>query len=98
MPSPPFAILMPERPAALSTVILLEAPAASLVHRGVLLACVAFFGMASYTALALGAGGPKLMSSMVGKIITRRMGFLLAALAIQFLFNRLKGERSMYVR
>ena len=38
------------------------------------------------------------MSPLAEKIITRLMGLLLAALAVQFLFNRLKGEGGLYMR
>jgi multiple antibiotic resistance protein len=85
-------------PAAISTVILLEAQAASWAHRGVLLACVVLVGLASYITLALGASGAKWISPLAEKIITRLMGLLLAALAVQFLFNGLKGEAGLFVR
>jgi multiple antibiotic resistance protein len=38
------------------------------------------------------------MSPLAEKIITRLMGLLLTALAIQFLFNGLKGEGGSFVR
>jgi small neutral amino acid transporter SnatA (MarC family) len=67
-------------------------------YRGILLACVALVGLASYAILALGASGAKWMSPLAEKIITRLMGLLLAALAVQFLFNGLKGEGGLYMR
>ncbi len=88
----PLAIPMLAGPAAISTVILLEAQAISWAQRGMLLACVALVGLASYVTLALGATGAKWISPIAEKIITRLMGLLLAALAVQFLFNGLKGE------
>lgn len=91
----PLAIPMLAGPAAISTVILLEAQAISWAQRGVLLACVALVGLASYITLALGASGAKWMSPIAEKIITRLMGLLLAALAVQFLFNGLKGEHGL---
>ena len=94
----PLAVPMLAGPAAISTVILLDAQAASWAHRGVLLACVALVGLASYMTLALGASGAKWMSPLAEKIITRLMGLFLAALAIQFLFNGLKGEGGLFVR
>jgi multiple antibiotic resistance protein len=48
--------------------------------------------------LAVGASGAKWMSPLAEKIITRLMGLLLAALAVQFLFNGLKGEGGLFVR
>jgi multiple antibiotic resistance protein len=94
----PLAIPMLAGPAAISTVILLEAQAASWTQRGVLLACLVAVGLASYITLALGATGAKWLSPIAEKIITRLMGLLLAALAVQFLFNGLKGEGGLFVR
>jgi multiple antibiotic resistance protein len=94
----PLAVPMLAGPAAISTVILLDGQAPSWAHRGVLLACVALVGLASYITLALGASGAKWMSPLAEKIITRLMGLLLAALAVQFLFNGLKGEGGLFVR
>jgi len=94
----PLAVPMLAGPAAISTVILLDAQATSWAYRGVLLACVALVGLASYLILALGASGARWISPLAEKIITRLMGLLLAALAIQFLFNGLKGEGGLFVR
>ena len=94
----PLAIPMLAGPAAISTVILLEAQAISWAQRGVLLACVVLVGLASYITLALGATGAKWMSPLAEKIMTRLMGLLLAALAVQFLFNGLKGEQGLLGR
>jgi MarC family membrane protein len=94
----PLAVPMLAGPAAISTVILLDAQAVSWSQRGVLLGCVALVGLASYITLAVGASGAKWMSPIAEKIITRLMGLLLAALAVQFLFNGLKGEAGLFVR
>jgi multiple antibiotic resistance protein len=94
----PLAVPMLAGPAAISTTILLDAQATSWLYRGILLACVGLVGLASYGILALGASGAKWMSPLAEKIITRLMGLLLAALAIQFLFNGLKGEGGLFVR
>jgi multiple antibiotic resistance protein len=94
----PLAVPMLAGPAAISTVILLDGQAISWTHRSVLLACVALVGLASYVTLALGASGAKWMSPLADKIITRLMGLLLAALAVQFLFNGLNGAGGVFVR
>ncbi|MFO0707094.1 MAG: MarC family protein [Nitrospira sp.] len=88
----PLAIPMLAGPAAISTVILLDAQATDWTQRAVLLACVAVVGLASYTILAVGATGAKWLTPMAEKIMTRLMGLLLAALAVQFLFNGLKSD------
>jgi len=94
----PLAVPMLAGPAAISTVILLEGQAASWTHRGILLACVGLVGLASYVTLALGASGARWISPLAEKIVARLMGLLLAALAIQFLFNGLKSEGGFFVR
>jgi len=94
----PLAVPMLAGPAAISTVILLEAQAVSWAQRVVLLSCVVLVGLASYVTLALGASGAKWISPLAEKIITRLMGLLLAALAVQFLFNGLKGEYGLLGR
>ena len=94
----PLAVPMLAGPAAISTIILLDAQAVSWLYRGILLACVGLVGLASYGILALGASGARWMSPLAEKIITRLMGLLLAALAIQFLFNGLKGAGGLFVR
>ena len=48
--------------------------------------------------LALGAFGAKWMSPLAEKITTRLMGLLLAALAVQFLFNGFKSEQELLRR
>ena len=94
----PLAIPMLAGPAAISTVILLEAQATTWAQRGILLACLAAVGLASYIIFALGARGAMWLSPIAEKIITRLMGLLLAALAVQFLFNGLKGEGGLLGR
>ena len=94
----PLAVPMLAGPAAISTTILLDAQAPSWLYRGILLSCVGLVGLASYGILALGASGAKWMSPLAEKIITRLMGLLLAALAVQFLLNGLKGEGGLFVR
>jgi len=94
----PLAVPMLAGPAAISTVILLDAQAATWSHRGVLLACLVLVGLASYGVFAIGATGAKWLSPIAERIIARLMGLLLAALAVQFLFNGLKSEGGLFVR
>ena len=89
----PLAIPMMAGPGAISAVILLESQAADWTQRGVLLGCIVAIGIVSYMTLALAArGAAHWLSPIAEKIITRLMGLLLAALAIQFIFNALKKE------
>ena len=83
----PLAIPMMAGPAAISSVILLGAQAEGWIHRAILLGCVAAVGIVSYLILALAARGTQWLSPIAEKILTRVMGLLLAALAVQFIFN-----------
>ncbi|GMV49159.1 NAAT family transporter [Nitrospirales bacterium NOB] len=91
----PLAVPMLAGPAAISTVILLETQARTLALRAVLLGCLVLVGIASYSILAIGARGAKWLNPIADKIISRLMGLLLAALAVQFMMNGLTGEQGL---
>lgn len=89
----PLAIPMMAGPGAISAVILLESQATDWRQRGVLVGCIVAIGIVSYVTLAVaGRGASHWLGPIAEKIITRLMGLLLAALAIQFIFNALKAE------
>lgn len=94
----PLAVPMLAGPAAISTVILLEAQATSFTQRAILLACLVLVGLASYIILGLGARGAQWLNPIVERIITRLMGLLLAALAVQFMFNALQANNGLLHR
>jgi multiple antibiotic resistance protein len=94
----PLAVPMLAGPAAISTVILLEAQARTLMQRGVLLACLVLVGLASYIILAIGATGARWLNPIAEKLISRLMGLLLAALAIQFMLNAFQSEGNVLGR
>ena len=95
----PLAIPMMAGPGAISAVILLESQTTDWTQLGVLLACVVAVGLVSYVTLAVAArGAAHWLSPIAERIITRLMGLLLAALAIQFIFNALKAEGGLLVR
>jgi len=86
----PLAVPMLAGPAAISTVVLLEAQAKSLAERVALLGCLVLIGLASYSILAIAARGAKWLNPIAERIISRLMGLLLSALAVQFMFNGLR--------
>jgi multiple antibiotic resistance protein len=94
----PLAVPMLAGPAAISTVILLEAQARTMTQRGVLLACLVLVGLASYIILAIGATGAKWLNPIAEKIISRLMGLLLSALAVQFMLNAFKTDEGLLGR
>jgi multiple antibiotic resistance protein len=95
----PLAIPMMAGPGAISAVILLESQTTDWIQRSVLLGSIGAIGFVSYVILALaGRGGSSWLGPIAEKIITRLMGLLLAALAIQFMFNALKSEQGLLDR
>ena len=62
------------------------------------MACVVLVDLASYVTVALGTSGAKWMNLLAEKIMTLMMGLLPAALAVQFLFNGMKGEQGLLGR
>ena len=91
----PLAIPMLAGPAAISTVILLETQATTFMLHVVLLGCLVLIGLASYIILAIGARSAKWLNPIAEKIISRLMGLLLAALAVQFMVNALTGDQGL---
>lgn len=94
----PLAMPMLAGPGALSTVILLNSQAQSWAQRVVLLVCLVAVGIASYITLALAGRGAHWLGPIAEKIITRLMGLLLAAVAIQFILNAIKAEGGLFPR
>lgn len=94
----PLAMPMLAGPGAISTVILLEAQAGDWLQRVVLLACLSLIGLASYIVLAVAGRGARWLSPIALKIVTRLMGLVLAAVAVQFIFNALKGPGGLLDR
>jgi multiple antibiotic resistance protein len=88
----PLAMPMLAGPGALSTMILLNTQAPSWAHRSILYSCLAAVGVACYLTFNIAGRGAHWLSPIAIKIITRLMGLLLAAVAIQFIFNAIKGE------
>lgn len=92
----PLAMPMLAGPGAISTVILLDAQTDGLGQRVVLLACLVAVGLASYSTFALASHGARWLGPIAEKIITRFMGLLLAALAVQFMINALRAEGGLF--
>jgi len=83
----PLAMPMLAGPGALSAVILLNAQAPDWAYRTALIGCVLAVGAASYLTLALASRGAHWLNPIAERIITRLMGLLLAAVAVQFILN-----------
>jgi len=87
----PLAIPMLAGPGAISTAILLQNQAVGVAKHAVLYASIVAVSFASYLIFRISARGAQWLNPMAIKIVTRIMGLLLAAVAIQFLINGLKA-------
>ena len=85
----PLAVPMLAGPGAITTTILMRNRAENAFHVLVLLAAIVVVGYISYVILKLAARGSQWLSPIAIKIITRLMGLLLAAVAVQFILNAL---------
>lgn len=94
----PLAMPMLAGPGALSTMILLDTQAQTWAHRAILYSCLAAVGIASYVTFMVVGRGAHWLSPIAIKIIARLMGLLLVAVAIQFIFNAIKGEGGLLTR
>jgi multiple antibiotic resistance protein len=94
----PLAMPMLAGPGAISTVILLDAQAQTFTQQIILFICLGAVGLLSYLTFALAGQGARWLGPIAEKIITRLMGLLLAAVAIQFIFNAVKSEGGLLSR
>lgn len=90
----PLAVPMLAGPGAISTAIVLQTQAQGVAQHVALYSCIVAVALASYVIFRLSAHGAKRLNPMAIKIITRIMGLLLAAVAVQFMINGLKGVRA----
>lgn len=90
----PLAVPMLAGPGAITTAILLENQAQGVDQKAALYLCIVAVFAAGYGIFRLAAhGGKWLRNPIAQKIITRVMGLLLAAIAMQFLLDALKAQR-----
>jgi multiple antibiotic resistance protein len=79
-------------PGAISTAIVLEHQADNLAKQVALAGAIIVVSLGSYLTLRFAAQGARWLNPIAMRIVTRVMGLLLAAVAIQFLIN---GVRSL---
>lgn len=89
----PLAMPLLAGPGAISTVILLEARAQGLPQEVALLFCIGAVCAASYVVLRLASHGAAWVSPIAMRIVTRIMGLLLAAVAIQFVLDAIAEQK-----
>lgn len=87
----PLAVPLLAGPGAISTSILLANKAQDWYQRGALLGAIILIGISTYWILKLSAKGANWLNPIFLRVTTRLMGLILAALAVQFIFNGLKA-------
>lgn len=87
----PLAIPMLSGPGAISTVIVLAAQARDLPETAVVYAAVLVTGIVSYFVLRLGEALLRRLGKTGIRVLTRIMGLLLAAIAVQFVLSGIKA-------
>jgi len=87
----PMAIPLMAGPGAISTTILLQSQAASFGEHLYLLGVLTATFLLIFLLFRLTASGATWINPLVLRVTRRLMGLLLAALAVQFVFNGIKG-------
>ena len=94
----PLAVPMLAGPGAISTAIVLQSQAVGVVQYVALYGCIIGVAFASYLIFRISAHGGRWLSPIATKVLTRIMGLLLAAVAVQFMINGLKGVRADWIQ
>ena len=76
-------------PGAISTSLILMGEAHNWAQKAALFVAIGVVGLASYLVLRISAEGARWLSPLALKLLTRLMGLLLAAVAVQFAINGL---------
>lgn len=87
----PLAVPLLAGPGAISTSILLANKAHDWYQRSALCAVIVLVAFLTYWILRLSAKGAHWLNPIFLRVTTRLMGLILAALAVQFIFNGLKS-------
>jgi len=88
----PLGVPMLAGPGAISTVLIMATRAETWLNYGVLVGCIVAVGAVSYFVLRIGARGATFLNPLVLKLITRLMGLVIAAIAVQFAFNAIAAS------
>lgn len=87
----PLAVPMLSGPGAITAVILLSNQATSPFHYAILIGNILLISLVTYFFLRLGAVYSFLIGEIALRIVTRLMGLLLAAIAVQFILNGIEA-------
>ena len=85
----PLGVPMLAGPGSISTALILLNQAKGLAQQIALFGCIAAVALSAYIILRLGIKGARLLNPLALKLVTRLMGLLLAAIAVQFAIDGL---------
>ena len=85
----PLGVPMLAGPGAISTALILLNQAQGVAQVAALFVCIAAVCLISYIVLRLGAKGAHRLNPLAVKLVTRIMGLMVAAIAVQFAFDAL---------
>ncbi len=83
----PLAIPMLAGPGAITAVILLESRSISFAHHAIAVSSICVVSLITFLVLRLAAVRSRIFSGITLRVISRIMGLLLAAIAVQFIIN-----------
>ncbi|HET9297456.1 MAG TPA: MarC family protein [Candidatus Binatia bacterium] len=86
----PLAIPMLAGPGAISTVVVLSSQAQGLLELGIVYGSVVITGLVSYLVLRIGENLLRRLGKTGIRVLTRIMGLILAAVAVQFVLSGIK--------
>ena len=89
----PLGVPMLAGPGAVSTSLILLSQARGIAQHAALFVCIALVALSSYWVLRLAALGARRLNPLAIKLLTRLMGLLLAAVAVQFALNGLSQTK-----
>jgi multiple antibiotic resistance protein len=92
----PLAVPILAGPGAITAVVLLEGQATSSSHQMVTVANILLVSIITFLILRIAATKSAIFSTITLKIITRLMGLLLAAIAVQFILNGVKSATGLW--
>lgn len=92
----PLAVPILAGPGAITAVVLLSGQSASFFYRAAVVGNIFLVCLITFLILRVAAKGSTIFSAITLKIITRLMGLLLAAIAIQFVLNGIQNATRLW--
>lgn len=89
----PLAVPMLAGPGAMTAVVLISGQAVSLTHHAIVIGNILLVSLITFLILRLAAVRSSIFSAITLKILSRVMGLLLAAIAVQFILTGVQAAR-----